>query len=308
MRQGDETPAAPWLGEARRGAEGPGISTRGILHPLVGLERFELSRVAPPGDLAPFVTHFWTVQWNLPEGETYEQAVLPFPCAHLVYEEGEYRVHGPGTVRFVARLSGCAWVTGARFTPAGFSAFTRRPMRELVDRVVPAREVVGRDPPPPPANPAEAQVHLTAYLRAQAATASPAMALVDRLVAKAQADARIVRADALAAEAGVSTRSLHRLFERYVGVNSRWIVRRARVQDAADRVARGARVDWAEVAQELGYHDQAHLIRDFRAQIGETPAAYAKRCSVDPVIRATPADRRARRAGRRTRAPSASPP
>jgi len=37
-------------------------------------------------------------------------------------------------------------------------------------------------------------------------------------------------------------------------------------------------VDWAGAAQELGYHDQAHLIRDFRAQIGSTPAAYARRC------------------------------
>lgn len=33
-----------------------------------------------------------------------------------------------------------------------------------------------------------------------------------------------------------------------------------------------------DVALELGYHDQAHLIRDFREQIGDTPAAYARRC------------------------------
>jgi AraC-like DNA-binding protein len=279
MRQTDEMPPAPWLGATQRGAAAPGISTRGILRPLAGLQHFELSRVAPPADLVPFVTHFWTVQWNLPEGETYEQAVLPYPCANLTYEGGEYRVHGPGTVRFVAKLCGCAWVTGARFTPAGFSAFSRRPVRELVDRVVLAREVVLREPPPPPSSPAQAQSHLVDYLRAQAPEPSPTMALVDRLVAKAQADPRVVRADVLAAEAGVSVRSLHRLFERHVGVNSRWIVRRARVQDAADRVARGESVDWAEVAQELGYHDQAHLIRDFRAQIGETPAAYARRCA-----------------------------
>lgn len=42
---------------------------------------------------------------------------------------------------------------------------------------------------------------------------------------------------------------------------------------------RGERVDWAAIAQDLGYHDQAHLIRDFRAQIGSTPAAYARRCA-----------------------------
>lgn len=279
MRQPHEVPPVPVLGVAVRGAEGPGIATRGILRPLAGLERFELSRVAPPDDLAPFVPFFWTVRWDLPEGETYEQEVLPFPCVSLACEESDYRVHGPGTARFVAKLSGQGWVTGARFTPAGFSAFSRRPMRELVDRVLPAREVTGREPPPPPASPEEARAHLVTYLRAHAAVRSPAMALVDRLVAKAQADTSVVRADVLAEEAGVSTRSLHRLFERHVGVSSKWIVRRARVQDAADRVARGERVDWAAVALELGYHDQAHLIRDFRVQIGETPAAYAKRCA-----------------------------
>lgn len=276
MRQRHETPL---LGVAQRGSRGPGITTRGLLRPLAGLERFELSRVAPPDDLVPFVTHLWTVAWDLPEGETFAQEVLPFPCVNLVCEEGEYRVHGPGTARFVARLSGQAWVTGIRFTPAGFSAFSRWPMRMLVDRVAPACEVLGRQPPPVPTSPEEARIHLTAYLRAHGSVPSPMIARVDRLVAKAQKDASIVRADVLADEAGVSTRSLHRLFEHYVGVSSKWIVRRARVQDAAERVARGERVDWAVVAQELGYHDQAHLIRDFRAQIGETPAAYARRCA-----------------------------
>ncbi len=252
---------------------------RGILRPLVGLERFQLSRAAAPGDLAPFAPWFWTVQWDLPESETYEQEVLAFPCVNLACGDGEYQVHGPGTERFVAKLSGRGWATGARFTPAGFSAFSRRPMRELVDRVVPAREVLGREPPPPGSTPEEARARLATYLREHRAVLTPAMALVDSLVAKAQNDASAVRIESLAEEAGVSVRSLHRLFERYVGVSSKWIVRRARVHSAAERVARGERVDWAAVAQELGYHDQSHLIRDFRAQIGETPTRYARRCA-----------------------------
>jgi AraC-like DNA-binding protein len=105
------------------------------------------------------------------------------------------------------------------------------------------------------------------------------IAQVNALVARAENDRSISRADDLARIARVSVRSLHRLFEQFVGVSPKWVIRRARVQEAADRVARGVRVDWAATAQDLGYHDQAHLIRDFRAQIGATPTAYARRCA-----------------------------
>lgn len=264
------------LGVAIPGEQGPGIVTRGVLRPQAGLERFELSRVAVPDDLAPFVAFYWTVRWDLARGETFSQEVLPFPCVSLACEDGSYRVHGPGTARFVATLSGSGFVTGARFTPAGFFAFSKLPMRELTDRVLLAAEVTGREPPAPPANPDEARDALTSYLRAHEPVQTESMALVDRLVECVQRDTSLVRADTLAAEAGVSVRSLHRLFERHVGVSSRWIVRRARVQEAAERAARSEHVDWAALAQELGYADQSHLIRDFRAQIGQTPSAYAK--------------------------------
>jgi AraC-like DNA-binding protein len=35
-------------------------------------------------------------------------------------------------------------------------------------------------------------------------------------------------------------------------------------------------LDWAELALELGYFDQAHLINDFRAIVGCTPVEYRK--------------------------------
>jgi AraC-like DNA-binding protein len=118
------------------------------------------------------------------------------------------------------------------------------------------------------------------------------MALADRLVRLTQEDRSIARAADLARTAGISVRSLHRLFERHVGVGPKWIVRRSRVQEAAERGARGETVDWAGIAQEIGYHDQAHLIRDFREQVGSTPAAYARQCGASVVDCASVVERR----------------
>jgi len=262
------------------GAEG----TRGILNPAHGLAHFSLERNLPSPELQPFVERFWHVQWDLVGRQDFEQETLPYPSVNLTFEAGRFEVHGPVTRRFVAHLSGRGFVLGAGFTPAGFSAFARVPMRSLVDRVLSVEEATGRSLcAPADGAPDAVRGAVEGFLAELVPTPDDDITLVDRLVARAQSDRTVCRADDLARQAGLSVRSLHRLFERRIGVGPKWIIRRSRVQEAAERVARGERVDWAATAQELGYHDQSHLIRDFRAQVGETPAAYARRCATAPT-------------------------
>ncbi|HWA77154.1 MAG TPA: helix-turn-helix domain-containing protein [Polyangiaceae bacterium] len=252
--------------------------TRGILNPLHGFQHFKLEREAPPDDLAAFVAGFWRVTWDLEEHAAFEQEILPYPCVNLAFEQGAFQVHGPGTQRFVARLSGRGSAFGVRFKPAGFFAFSKVPLRSLVDRVLPVELATERAPALP--EDANGVRHAACeFLRRFEARRDEKSLLVDELVDRAQSDRGVARAEDLAQIAGLSVRSLHRLFEQYVGVGPKWVVRRSRVQEAAERVASGARVDWARTAQELGYHDQAHLIRDFREQVGFTPEAYARRCA-----------------------------
>lgn len=254
--------------------------TRGILNPFDGLAHFTLEREPSPPDLACFIASFWSVRWDLDGRPPFEQEILPYPCVNVSFSAGAFEVHGPGTHRFVATLQGRGRVYGTKFTPAGFFAFARVPMRELVDRVVSVYEATARTPPVPENDePRAVRAAVESFLRSFDPQHDESIAQVDRLVAIAEEDRSIASADDLARIAGTSVRSLHRLFARYVGVGPKWVVRRARVQEAADRVRRGERVDWAATAQELGYHDQAHMIRDFRAQVGFTPAAYARRCA-----------------------------
>jgi AraC-like DNA-binding protein len=53
------------------------------------------------------------------------------------------------------------------------------------------------------------------------------------------------------------------------------VIKRYRLQEAADQVADSEVVDWAKLALDLGYFDQAHFIKDFKTIVGRTPAEYA---------------------------------
>jgi AraC-like DNA-binding protein len=259
--------------------------TQGILNPYEGFRRFTLGRHEPSAELAPWVETYWTVTWELPSGEQYEQEVLPHPSVQLAFEGHGATVHGIGTRRFIARLEGAGRVVGVKFLPGAFTAFSARPMSDLVDGVLPLGEVFGEaatkiargisDEPDVPL----AIERIESMLRGFSPQRDANAERVARLVAFVRGEREVTRSEALARHAGMSLRSLQRLFERYLGVGPKWIICRTRVQEAADRVAAGQNVDWAALAVELGYHDQAHLIHEFKAQVGFTPAAYAERCA-----------------------------
>ena len=74
----------------------------------------------------------------------------------------------------------------------------------------------------------------------------------------------------------MSRRTLQRLFSEYIGVGPKWVIRRFRLHEAAGRIDAGGAVDWARLALELGYSDQTHFIKDFKAIVGQTPTAYVR--------------------------------
>ena len=74
----------------------------------------------------------------------------------------------------------------------------------------------------------------------------------------------------------MSSVPLARTFARYVGVSPKWVIRRYRIHEALVRVDSGTEVDWAGLAADLGYSDQAHFVRDFTTTVGTTPTRYRK--------------------------------
>jgi AraC-like DNA-binding protein len=84
----------------------------------------------------------------------------------------------------------------------------------------------------------------------------------------------------------VSERTLQRLFRDYIGLSPKWVLKRYRVHEAAERIASGEAPDAAWLAAVLGYSDQSHFIRDFSAQVGCSPGTYARACAAAAGMRA----------------------
>lgn len=70
-----------------------------------------------------------------------------------------------------------------------------------------------------------------------------------------------------------------RRFRDHIGLTPKRFARVRRLQRLLGAVAREGDVEWAEVAAEHRYYDQAHLIHDFRELTGLTPTAYRPRAA-----------------------------
>ncbi|MEZ5373963.1 MAG: helix-turn-helix transcriptional regulator [Microthrixaceae bacterium] len=281
--------------------------TRGIVDPQEMMRHVDFAR-HPAGEvLDGLVEWFWSVAWSLPDGTVHDQQVLNHPAGNIsigtlddagvTLDPAEGRVYGVMSSVSHRRLSSTGWTVAARTSVGGLGVLLDAPARSAADAqldfptglpglapgVVRSVSDLGD-------NEARADA-LRRALEALVARRDPAMVSEAREVARvaglAEHDRSVCRVEQLAAEAGVSVRTLQRLFDHHVGAGPSFVIRRWRIIEAAE--AARAAVDsndswrgWAAVAAELGYSDQAHLTRDFRRDLGTSPSAYLAQTSRVP--------------------------
>ncbi|MET8379718.1 helix-turn-helix domain-containing protein [Streptomyces microflavus] len=269
-------------------AAGPRRDTRGIVDAPDLFTRVRFRRREPAPALRPYLEHYWLIDWDL--DQPYAAHVVPHPSVNLVlqrYEAGESareragyaEVAGIGLGLFTQKLTGRGRVCGVQFRPGGFRPFApEHALSDLTGRRIDAAEVL-RTPPPVGAvlDPAdeEARVRaLDACLLALEPRPDPQATLAMELVDRVRTDRSVRRVGQLARSAGLSPRTLQRLFSAYVGVGPKWVILRYRIHEALERAESEPAVDWARLAGDLGYSDQAHLVRDFTATVGVPPTAF----------------------------------
>lgn len=278
--------------------------SRGILDPLLFRQRVSLTRYPVSAALTGLIDRFWAVRWDLPADVVHRQQVLTHPGANLSVSHPdaqssasaspdetlgggagqrlEARLNGVATALSTRHLSGRGWAVAAMTTPGGLGAFVSGSVADFTDRIVAFEGVIDVDE--------EGLLHRLGsapneVARVEALAGALQGALIPRRVATArqvagvarlaETDRSMRRLGDLSARTGIPSRTLQRLFAQYAGVSPTWVLRRYRLLDVAEAVRSGERPVWAEVAAGLGYADQAHLVRDFRAATGQTPARYA---------------------------------
>jgi len=249
-----------------------------VVYPQASSTHRTIQAYAPTAELAPFVEYFWVVRWDVDDPQVSQ--TIPQPRIHLTIEGDQVLVYGIDRKQFKRELAGAGVVLGTAFRPAGFRAFVECPLSTLQDRVVPAASLF-REPFTPPAfsDPTDAELvsFAESLLIAQQPAPDPLAAWCHDLVQRADEDREITQVRQLAAIAGTSERSLQRRFNDYVGATPKWVIQRSRIMSLVADCNAGMRLDWSRTAIDLGFADQAHLIRVFRDIVGVTPDLYMRR-------------------------------
>lgn len=248
----------------------------------------------PPVDLV--VEKLW--DWDMPPAAHQYERVLPQPGAQLIINlyEDQTRVYTDDAERRCLRSCGsvlggpqaCSQiidtaeqirVMGAVFRAGGAGVLTGEDMGALDGQDVALADVFGHDAnalrqrlletPQPARRLALLEQWLCARMRLPSIEPCVAHALT-----WLERTPQAVRIGALARDAGVSERRLGRLFRRQVGFGPKQYARLLRFRAVVARVHGQQRVDWAGIAADGGYCDQAHLAHEFRRFAGVTPGAF----------------------------------
>ncbi len=265
----------------------PSGRARGLVSSPESGDRVRVALYEPGAALADVACRYWAGRWDLRGQAPHTTQLLSDPCVNFVFERGragiDARVVGVWTRLWRRTLEGEGLVRGVKLRAGAVRAFVDASAATLANRIVPLRDVFGDlgDLPARVLDPddhAEGFAAFDAWLSARRRTTdADDVARAIELVDAVANDPDLTSAAELAERADLTPRSLQRLFRDFVGAPPKWVIRRNRLQEVAQRIERGRAPSLAALAAELGYADQAHLTRDFKAVVGCTPRAFEAR-------------------------------
>ncbi|MCP1411830.1 helix-turn-helix domain-containing protein [Paenarthrobacter sp. A20] len=260
-------------------------SFKGILYPA-RLPTFH--RLPAPAAVADLVQWFWIPEWDIEPGRSSRQHVIAYPASNLVVQPADVVFSGPTTRAAYRDLTGKGWAVGALLRPAAVPLFTDAPGTVLDTEVAMElgelhADVSGAMNARPGQTTHDGGTHrgraveaFAAWLASLGVVPSEEALLANRMMDIIASAPEVVLLEDAASRLAVSPRTLQRIAKKYVGLSPTALIRRRRLQDAAERARSEPTADLSAIAVELGYADHAHLTNDFRKYLGFTPSTYRR--------------------------------
>ncbi|NEZ42472.1 helix-turn-helix domain-containing protein [Paenibacillus alvei] len=261
----------------------PSKPSMGILNMKQGEQKFTLARHSPSGDLCDVMKHFWVIHWDLTGQPPFEQEIVPNPCVNIVIEPNQTAIYGVAPNRYSQRLEGKGKVLGIKFKPGGFYPFVKQPIMQITGRSMRFEEIFQVDirqfeQAVLSEDEDEGMIAVAeTFFKSHLPLRDGNVAYLNRIIGRIQEDRSITKVDQVCEQFEVNKRKLQRLFQQYVGTTPKWVIRLYRLQNAAELIDNGIYEDILGLSADLGYYDQSHFIKDFKAIIGATPEEYMKR-------------------------------
>lgn len=240
---------------------------------------------APPAALREYVECFWT-RGTVPVGAA-RHHVIPDGCIDLLFTYDSLTLSdGPASAMAVGTMTRplsvgateAAAYVGVRFRPGRALPFLGVPAAAITDIRVAIADLWR------PGDHSLADTQLTALGGWRAPFERLLLARLERAGGEDRTIDAAVRAilraggnlsiAALAPALGVTRQHLARAFARHVGVPPKMFARVARVRKVLAKARVASRVDWAALALDAGYYDQAHLAGEVREITGRTPTEW----------------------------------
>lgn len=254
---------------------------RGVLYPA-RLPTFE--RIPAPERVADLVRWFWIPEWRIQPGRSSRQHLIAFPACNLVVEPDGVGFSGPTTRSSYRDLTGTGWGVGALLRPAAVPHFAADPaslrdtyqirdfpvLKEMIDKAM-----AGTD------RHRDAVDAFSDWLVDEVPPPDEEGLLANEMATVIDSDPEIRTVRDASDRLNVSARTLQRLASRYVGLPPLAMIRRRRLQEAAERLRTEPDTTLAVVAADLGYSDHAHLANEFRSVLGLTLSGYRQEVTPD---------------------------
>lgn len=252
-----------------------------------GSAPFELHYFPPDPDLAEMVSSFYFARVNMPKFDEYERADRP-QFRFVTNADGEYvfadghrstvckaNIVGPTSGR-VRAISHCpTQMFGFGLLPAGWAALMGTDAEKLTDRAIDAADMFGPwiDEVAAALEQAptveERLVIGNNFAREVLTRNEPAPLWFIRTVDQWLTESPSPQVPELVEATGMSIRSVERMTKHYYGLPPRMLARKYRAVRAASALARGEKLEAAELGD--AFYDQSHLIREIKRFAGATP-------------------------------------